>query len=156
MKCTCTSAVDHLGRKLPSPILAKTVGAIFRRERIVVDPNVLGSRLLIVPDRNQIVLAAGRLLFACAFTISNPGSELLRSQVILEPLEKFPLHPFDCRSQMIRIIASRRTGWTIHEAAGQLFRSLPPVLHHDDDGASLLLRNRRLRRCRPAVHTFTQ
>src|SRR2546422_11027893 len=75
MKCSCTSAVDHLGRGLPSPILAKTVGAIFRRERIVVDPNVLGSRLLIVPDRNQIVLAAGRLLFACAFTISNPRSE---------------------------------------------------------------------------------
>src|SRR5947208_2156486 len=143
MKCTCTSAVDHLGRRLPSPILAKTVGAIFRRERIVVDPNVLGSRLLIVPDRNQIVLAAGRLLFACAFTISNPGSELLRSQVILEPLEKFPLHPFDCRSQMIRIIASRGTGLKIHEVAEKIFRSLPPVLHHDDDGAFLLLRDRK-------------
>src|SRR2546425_6009651 len=108
MKCTCTSAVDHLGRRLPSPILAKTVGAIFRRERIVVDPNVLGSRLPIVPDRNQIVLAAGRLFFSFAFTISKPGSELLRSQVILEPLEKFPLHPFHCRSQMNRDRKSTR------------------------------------------------
>src|SRR2546428_13078697 len=103
MKCACASAVDHLGRRLPSPILTKTVGAIFRRERIVVDPNVLGSRLLIGPDRNQIVLAAGRLLFACAFTISNPGGELLRGQVILEPLEKFPPHPFDSRTTKIRI-----------------------------------------------------
>src|SRR5262249_6697755 len=49
MKRADASTVDDLWRRLSLTALTKTVRTVFRSEGVVVDPNVLGLRLLLLP-----------------------------------------------------------------------------------------------------------
>ncbi len=78
VKRPCASAVYHLGRRLPTAVLTKPVGTILRGESIVVDPNVLGLGLRVLPFRRAISRVARRLLFSGGFVINSPGGKLFR------------------------------------------------------------------------------
>src|SRR6266850_1436984 len=145
MKRARASAVDDLGCRLPLPVLAKPIGTIFRRESVVVDPNILGLSLLALAGGRAIILRARPLLPPGGFVIYVPCRELFRPQIILKPLEKFLPHPFNCRAQTIRLLPLRWTRSKVHQVPEQVFRSLPPVLHHENDGPFLFFGERKAR-----------
>src|SRR5437762_3395426 len=51
MKRADAPTIDDLRCRLPLSALAKTIGPVFCREGIVVDPNILGLRPLVLPGR---------------------------------------------------------------------------------------------------------
>ena len=122
MKGGHAPAIDDLRCGLPTAILAKAVRTVLGSECIVVDPDILCS---------------SSLLLIFVLTMRTPGGELLRSQIILKPVQKFCPHPFNSGSQAIRVIASCGSCLKVHQVAEKILRSAPAIFHHDDDGALL-------------------
>ena len=115
--------------------------------------NVLGLSLLSLPGRRAIIL--GTHVFAARRFRDRrlQAASCSGFQIILKPFEKFFAHPFNCRAQTVRLLT---LGWTrskVHQVAEQIFGSLPPVLHHENDRPLLFFGKRKASICQDALHS---
>ena len=147
MKCTDPPAFDDFR---PARTTADLVEAFLGGESVRVEANVLGLLLGTFQFRRARDQGLG------GFQMKAPCGQLPGGQVVLQAGEELVFNIFDRGAEPVRVLTLGGARAEVHQVAKQLFRGLPPVFHHQDNGVILCIGERQSRLIEDALDFHLQ